>query len=163
MGKDEAEELREAMEAGKESTVFARVKVPTQADIEEALLRRKKQELLEMYAIDGDDLDKFAAEEAAMDTATAEAAADSSAASKSQAVESLRDVQGEEKPPGDEEDDWLEVYLFKSWRHLQYTEIKTVLKWEGSYEQHWSDVNFDKYVGLSAEKFLKIERREILH
>ena len=66
--KDEAEELREAMEAGKESTVFARVKVPTQvqsqtricaskiifqlqADIEEALLRRKKQELLEMYAI----------------------------------------------------------------------------------------------------------------
>ena len=28
--KDEAEELREAMEAGKESTVFARVKVPTQ-------------------------------------------------------------------------------------------------------------------------------------
>ena len=181
----------------KESTVFARVKVPTQvvqnvcckkiifqwqADIEEALLRRKKQELLEMYAIgrfkslisieldfqmnwlsDGDDLDKFAAEEAAMDTATAEAAADSSAASKSQAVESLRDVQGEEKPPGDEEDDWLEVYLFKSWRHLQYIEIKTVLKWEGSYEQHWSDVNFDKYVGLSAEKFLKIERRKILH
>ena len=65
--KDEEEELREAMEAGKESTVFARVKVPTQvkgvllqqikfrlfikADIEEALLRRKKQELLEMYAI----------------------------------------------------------------------------------------------------------------
>merc|ERR1712088_302652 len=42
--KDEEEELREAMEA--------------------ALLRRKKQELLEMYAIDGDDLDKFAAEEA---------------------------------------------------------------------------------------------------
>ena len=28
--KDEEEELREAMEAGKESTVFARVKVPTQ-------------------------------------------------------------------------------------------------------------------------------------
>merc|ERR1719402_316545 len=82
--KDEEEELREAMEAGKESTVFARVKVPTQADIEEALLRRKKQELLEMYAIDGDDLDKFAAaeEEQAMDTS-----ADSSAASKGQAVE----------------------------------------------------------------------------
>merc|ERR1719340_606606 len=72
--KDEEEELREAMEAGKESTVFARVKVPTQADIEEALLRRKKQELLEMYAIDGDDLDKFAAEEAAMDTAADDSA-----------------------------------------------------------------------------------------
>merc|ERR1712013_399779 len=96
--KDEEEELREAMEAGKESTVFARVKVPTQADIEEALLRRKKQELLEMYAIDGDDLDKFAAaeEEQAMDTS-----ADQSA-KKSQAVESLRDVEGGDKPPGDE-------------------------------------------------------------
>merc|ERR1712203_930004 len=97
-GKDEEEELREAMEAGKESTVFARVKVPTQADIEEALLRRKKQELLEMYAIDGDDLDKFAAaeEEQAMDTS-----ADQSA-KKSQAVESLRDAEGGDKPPGDE-------------------------------------------------------------
>merc|ERR1712037_375017 len=100
--KNEEEELREAMEAGKEATVFARVKVPTQADIEEALLRRKKQELLEMYAIDGDDLDKFAAEEAAMDTTTAD---ESSAASKSQAVESLREVEGEEKPPGDEEEE----------------------------------------------------------
>ena len=89
-----------------------------QADIEEALLRRKKQELLEMYAIgksgnffrhsyqllttetlsDGDDLDKFAAaeEEQAMDTS-----ADQSA-KKSQAVESLRDVEGGDKPPGDE-------------------------------------------------------------
>merc|ERR1712203_430455 len=96
--KDEEEELREAMEAGKESTVFARVKVPTQADIEEALLRRKKQELLEMYAIDGDDLDKFAAEHAAMDTT-----ADDSARKPSQtAVEGLREVEGEAKPPGEE-------------------------------------------------------------
>merc|ERR1711934_879704 len=100
--KDEEEELREAMGAGKEATVFARVKVPTQADIEEALLRRKKQELLEMYAIGGDDLDKFAAEEAAMDTT---AAVKSAAASQGQAVESLREVEGEEKPPGDEEKD----------------------------------------------------------
>ena len=51
---------------------------------------------------DGDDLDKFAAEEAAMDTT---AAAESSAASKGQAVESLRELEGEEKPPGDEEKD----------------------------------------------------------
>jgi len=65
--KDEEQELREAMAAGKESTVFARVKVPTQSDIEEALLRRKKQELLEMYAIDGEDLDKFAADVEAME------------------------------------------------------------------------------------------------
>jgi hypothetical protein len=32
----------------------AHVPIPTQKDIEEALLRRKKQELLEMYALDGD-------------------------------------------------------------------------------------------------------------
>ena len=47
---------------------------------------------------DGDDLDKFAAaeEEQAMDTS-----ADQSA-TKSQAVESLREVEGGDKPPGDE-------------------------------------------------------------
>ena len=52
---------------------------------------------------DGDDLDKFAAEEAAMDTT-----AEDSTASKSQtnqAVEGLREVEGEDKPPGDEEED----------------------------------------------------------
>ena len=40
---------------------MARVKVPTltQKDIVEALLRRKKQELLEMYVIDADDLDQL--------------------------------------------------------------------------------------------------------
>jgi hypothetical protein len=32
----------------------AHVPIPTQKDIEEALLRRKKQELLEMYALDVD-------------------------------------------------------------------------------------------------------------
>ena len=57
--KDEDEALKEAMEAGKEGRFAARVKVPTQKDIEEALLRRKKQELLEMYAIDSHDLDEF--------------------------------------------------------------------------------------------------------
>ena len=31
---------------------MAHVPIPTQKDIEEALLRRKKQELLEMYALD---------------------------------------------------------------------------------------------------------------
>ena len=40
---------------------MARVKVPTptQKDIVEALLRRKKQELLEMYVIDADDFDQL--------------------------------------------------------------------------------------------------------
>merc|ERR1719187_483002 len=57
--KDEDEALREAMEAGKEGRFTAHVKVPTQKDIEEALLRRKKQELLEMLAIDSHDLDQL--------------------------------------------------------------------------------------------------------
>ena len=42
----------EAMEAGKEGRFTAHVPIPTQKDIEEALLRRKKQELLELLAID---------------------------------------------------------------------------------------------------------------
>jgi len=57
--KDDEEALREAMEAGKEGRFTAHVKVPTQKDIEEALLRRKKQELLELYAIDSTDLDEL--------------------------------------------------------------------------------------------------------
>merc|ERR1712071_293681 len=75
--KDEAAELQEAMEAGKESVVFARVKVPTQGDIEEALLRRKKQELLEMYAIDSSDLDQFAEQMETSETTGAEEAGES--------------------------------------------------------------------------------------
>ena len=73
--KDEEEALKEAMEEGKEARFMARVKVPTQKDIEEALLRRKKQELLEMYAIDSDDLDQLEkqSKEAAQTPAAAEA------------------------------------------------------------------------------------------
>lgn len=52
------EALLEAMEAGKEGRFFARVPIPTQKDIEEALLRRKKQELLALYAID-ESIDKI--------------------------------------------------------------------------------------------------------
>jgi len=57
--KDDEDALKEAMEEGKEARFMARVKVPTQKDIEEALIRRKKRELLEMYAIDADDLDQL--------------------------------------------------------------------------------------------------------
>ena len=57
--KDDDDALKDAMEEGKEARFMARVKVPTQKDIEEALLRRKKQELLEMYAIDSEDLDQL--------------------------------------------------------------------------------------------------------
>ena len=60
--KDDEDALKDAMEEGKEARFMARVKVPTQKDIEEALLRRKKQELLEMYAIDSDDLDQLEAQ-----------------------------------------------------------------------------------------------------
>ena len=56
VAKEEA--LQEAMEAGKEGRFLARVPIPTQTDIEEALLRRKKQELLALYAID-EDVDKI--------------------------------------------------------------------------------------------------------
>ena len=55
-GEDEA--LQEAMEAGKEGRFMAHVPIPTQRDIEEALLRRKKQELLDLLAID-DTLDQI--------------------------------------------------------------------------------------------------------
>ena len=77
--KDEDEALKEAMEEGKEARFMARVKVPTQKDIEEALLRRKKQELLEMYAIDSDDLDQL--EKQAKETAKTPAAAEGTPAS----------------------------------------------------------------------------------
>jgi len=57
-GEDEA--LQAAMEAGKEARFTAHVPIPTQKDIEDALLRRKKQELLQLLAIDEslDDIEK---------------------------------------------------------------------------------------------------------
>ena len=73
--KDDDDALAEAMEEGKEQRFMARVKVPTQKDIEEALLRRKKQELLEMYAIDADDLDQLEQEAKKAPAATPGAAA----------------------------------------------------------------------------------------
>ena len=72
--KDDDDALAEAMEEGKEQRFMARVKVPTQKDIEEALLRRKKQELLEMYAIDADDLDQLEQEAKKAPAATPAAA-----------------------------------------------------------------------------------------
>jgi len=47
--------LEEAMREGKEGRFFAHVAIPTQKDIEQALLERKKRELLHMYDIDSDD------------------------------------------------------------------------------------------------------------
>ena len=44
--------MAEAMQEGKEARVTAHVPIPSQKDIEDALLRRKKQELMQMYALD---------------------------------------------------------------------------------------------------------------
>ena len=49
--------LEEAMKEGKEGRFFSHMAIPTQKDIELALLERKKRELLNMYAIDSDDED----------------------------------------------------------------------------------------------------------
>jgi pre-mRNA-splicing factor ISY1 len=53
----DADRLEEAMKEGKEGRFFAHMAIPTQKDIEQALLERKKRELLSMYAIDDDDDD----------------------------------------------------------------------------------------------------------
>lgn len=52
---DEEDRVAEAMRAGKEGRFVAHVVVPTQKDIQDALLLRKKQELLQMYALEDDD------------------------------------------------------------------------------------------------------------
>ena len=48
----------QAMNEGKEGRFFSHMAIPTQKDIELALLERKKRELLSMYAIDDDDDEK---------------------------------------------------------------------------------------------------------
>lgn len=51
----DADRLEEAMKEGKESRHFAHMAIPTQKDIEQALLERKKRELLNMYELDEDE------------------------------------------------------------------------------------------------------------
>ena len=54
----DADRVELAMQEGRERRVKALVAIPTQKDIEDALLRRKKQELMQMYALDEfDELD----------------------------------------------------------------------------------------------------------
>ena len=48
----DADRVELAMQEGRERRVKALVAIPTQKDIEDALLRRKKQELMQMYALD---------------------------------------------------------------------------------------------------------------
>jgi pre-mRNA-splicing factor ISY1 len=54
----EEDRVEEAMLEGKEARFTAHVAVPTQKDIEEALLRRKKQELMRLFALDDDNEDE---------------------------------------------------------------------------------------------------------
>lgn len=51
----DADRLEEAMKAGREGRYFAQMAIPTQKDIEQALLERKKRELLNMYDISEDE------------------------------------------------------------------------------------------------------------
>jgi len=59
---DEAERMAEAMAAGKERRFVAHVVVPTQKEIEESMLRRKKAELMQMLAIEDDEDEEMAGE-----------------------------------------------------------------------------------------------------
>lgn len=51
----DADRLEEAMKAGREGRYFAHMAIPTQRDIELALLERKKRELLNMFDINEED------------------------------------------------------------------------------------------------------------
>jgi len=51
----EEDQMEEAMKAGKEARFVSHVPIPSQKDIQDALLRRKKLELLREYALDDDD------------------------------------------------------------------------------------------------------------
>ena len=53
--KSETDRLEEAMEAGKEARYVSYIEVPSQDDIKEALLRRKKQELLMHYDLEDEE------------------------------------------------------------------------------------------------------------
>lgn len=48
----EEDRMAEAMMEGKEQRYTSHVPIPSQKDIEDALLHRKKQELMQMYALD---------------------------------------------------------------------------------------------------------------
>ena len=50
--------MEEAMAAGKEARFVSHVPIPTQKDVQDALLRRKKQELLREYNLDDDDMEE---------------------------------------------------------------------------------------------------------
>jgi len=104
-GEDEA--LQEAMEAGKEGRFMAHVPIPTQKDIEEALLRRKKQELLDMLAIDEslDDIEKESGvvkSEPEASSQIKEVFKPAHPVIKDDDVE-MNPARDEDKPPGDED------------------------------------------------------------
>jgi len=100
--KAEDEALMEAMEAGKEGRFTAHVPIPTQKDIEEALLRRKKQELLELLAIDAS-LDEIENEDQESDeTKMDEQKLPPQSTKLENTATPLEDTDAEMRPPGDD-------------------------------------------------------------
>jgi len=99
-GEDEA--LQEAMEAGKEGRFMAHVPIPTQKDIEEALLRRKKQELLDMLAID-ESLDDIEKESGIVKSDTKESTQIKEVFKPAHPVVKEDDGDVEMRPPGDDD------------------------------------------------------------
>jgi len=98
--KDEDQTLQEAMEAGKEGRFTAHVPIPTQKDIEDALLRRKKQELLETLGID-ESLDEIEQEHGVQTEAGAMEGPQIKEVAKP-AKPVIPEEEMDEAPPGDE-------------------------------------------------------------
>jgi len=96
--------LEEAMKAGKETRFTAHVAIPTQKDVEDALLRRKKQELLELLAIDAtvEEIEQETGVEPAEDTVAnkQDSSEKMDIGSGNGQTNQLQDQ--EMKPPGDE-------------------------------------------------------------
>ena len=54
----ESDRMEQAMEAGKEARYVSYIEIPSQEDIKQALLRRKKRELLMQYNLEDDGQDE---------------------------------------------------------------------------------------------------------
>jgi len=97
--------LEEAMKAGKETRFTAHVAIPTQKDVEDALLRRKKQELLELLAIDAT-VDEIEQEEGVQPAESTVANKDTNSekmdTGSGNGQTTLQQQDEEIKPPGDQ-------------------------------------------------------------
>eukprot|EP00088_Acartia_fossae_P022713 TRINITY_DN2384_c0_g1_i12.p1 TRINITY_DN2384_c0_g1~~TRINITY_DN2384_c0_g1_i12.p1 ORF type:complete len:312 (+),score=114.96 TRINITY_DN2384_c0_g1_i12:383-1318(+) len=96
--------LEEAMKAGKETRFTAHVAIPTQKDVEDALLRRKKQELLELLAIDAtvDEIEQDSGMEESQPEKDSTAPASKQTKKMDTDTPASGDPNEEMKPPGDD-------------------------------------------------------------